>query len=58
MVFFSRDNICRIKDGASVINLDDKQRKGTHYIEFHYLLTEIQLFTLILSELNVFHKMS
>ena len=30
MVFFSRDNLPRIKDGAYVINLNDKQSKGTH----------------------------
>ena len=26
------------------------------YIGFHYLLTKIQLYTLILLELNIFHK--
>ena len=31
MVFFSRDNLTRIKDGAYIINLDDKQSKGTHW---------------------------
>ena len=29
---FSRDNLPRIKDGAYVINLDDKKSKGTHWI--------------------------
>ena len=42
----------RIKDGAYVRNLDDKQNKGTHW----FLLTEIQLCTLILLGLNIFHK--
>ena len=29
---FSRDNLPRIKDGAYVINLDDKQNKETHWV--------------------------
>ena len=29
---FSEDNLPRIKDGVYVINLDDKQNKGTHWI--------------------------
>ena len=29
---FSRDNLPRIKDGVYVINLDDKQSKGTHWV--------------------------
>ena len=28
---FSRNNLARIKDGAYVINLDDKNSKGTHW---------------------------
>ena len=32
MVLFLRDNLPRIKDGAYVINLDDKQIKGKHWI--------------------------
>ena len=30
MVLFSRDNLPKIKDGTYIINLDDKQSKGTH----------------------------
>ena len=30
--FFSRDNLSKTKDGAYVINLDDTQSKGTHWI--------------------------
>ena len=30
IVFFSRENSPRIKDGAYVINLHDKQRKEIH----------------------------
>ena len=29
---FSRNNLPRIKDGAYVINLDDKNSKGTHWV--------------------------
>ena len=29
---FSRNNLPIIKDGASVINLDDIKSKGTHWI--------------------------
>ena len=35
MVFFqvfSRHNLPRIKDGAYIINLDDKQSKETHWV--------------------------
>ena len=49
--FFSRNNLPGIKDGTYVINLDDKKSKVT---QFHYLLIEIQLYTLNLSELNIF----
>ena len=46
---FSGNNLLRVKDGAYVVNLDDKNSKGN-------LLIEIQLFTLILLELNIFLK--
>ena len=29
---FSRDNLPRVKDGANIINLDDKQSKETHWV--------------------------
>ena len=32
MEFFSRNNVPRIKDGAYVINLDDQNSKGTHWV--------------------------
>ena len=51
---FSRNDLPRIKDGSSVINLDDKKVK--EHTGFHYLLTEIQLYTLILLELNILLK--
>ena len=41
-------------DGAYVINIDDKKRKG--HIVFYYVLTEIQLHTLNLLELNIYLK--
>ena len=39
---FSRKSLPRTKDGAYVINLDDKNSKGTHWV------------SLILLELNIF----
>ena len=50
---FSRENLPTIKDGAYAINLNDKVKE---HVEFHYLMTEIPLCTLILLELNVFRK--
>ena len=32
MAFFSRNNLPRIKDGVYVIDLDDKNSKGTHWL--------------------------
>ena len=29
---FARNNLPRIKDVAYIINLDDKQSKGTHWV--------------------------
>ena len=29
---YSKDNVCRMKDGAHIINLDDKKSKETHWI--------------------------
>ena len=51
---FSKDSLSRIKDGAYVINCDDK--KVRRHIGFHYLPTEIRFCTLILLELNIFRK--
>ena len=31
---FPRDNLPRIKDGAYVVNLDDKQSKGINWVSF------------------------
>ena len=52
---FSRNNLPRIIDGVNAINRDEKKKVKEH-IGFHYLLTEIQLYTLILLELNIFLK--
>ena len=51
---FSRNNLFRIKNGAYVINHDEKKVK--EHIGFHCLLTEIQLFTVILLEMKIFLK--
>ena len=32
MALFSRNNLPSIKDGAYIINLDDKKNKGTHWV--------------------------
>ena len=47
-----RNNLPRIRDGGYVINLNDKKVK--EHIEFHYLLIEKQLYTLILLKLSIF----
>ena len=49
-----KNNLPRIKDGAYVRTFDDKKVK--QHIRFHYLLTEIQLSTLILLKLSIFLK--
>ena len=49
--FFSKQNLARIKYGAYVINLDDKNSKETHWV-----LLFIDKSTLILLELNIFLK--
>ena len=36
MVFFSRNNLPKIKDGAYKINLHDKNSKGTHWVS-HFI---------------------
>ena len=43
----SRNNLPRGKEGVYIINHQE-------HIGFHYLLTEIHLYTLILLELNIF----
>ena len=35
MVFFSRDNLTKIKDGAYVINLDEYSDIGTHWVALY-----------------------
>ena len=53
---FSRNNLLRVKDGANIINFDDKKKniKGAHLVSL--LLTEIKLYAFILLELNIFVK--
>ena len=53
---FSRNSLFRRKYGAFVINIDYKKVKK--HIGFHYLLTEILPFTLILLELNIYASRS
>ena len=49
---FSRNNLPRIKNRTYLINIDNKKVK--EHIEFHYLLIEIQLHTLIILDLTIF----
>ena len=49
---FSRNNLPRIKNRTCLINIDNKKVK--EHIEFHYLLIEIQLHTLIILDLTIF----
>ena len=51
---FSGDNLPRMKDGAYVMNLDDRKIKGTHWASL--FLTETKLRTLIRLEFNIFLK--
>ena len=45
-VFFSRNILPRVKDAAYVMKCDNKKVK--EHIRFHYLLTKMQMYTLIL----------
>ena len=54
MAFLSINELPKVNNGAYVINFDDKKVK--EQIGFQYLLSEIQLHTLILLELNIFLK--
>ena len=60
-VIFPRNNLPRIKYVSEKCVSDkshDKRmtKEVKEHIGFHYLLTKIQLCTLILLELNIFHK--
>ena len=50
----SIDKLPKIKDEAHVINLDDKQSKGTHRVSYLIIFNLIRLCTLIFLELNIF----
>ena len=51
---FSRKNLPKIKDVAYVMNLDDKNSKGTQWVSL--FIEKIQRHNLNLLELNIFHK--
>ena len=52
---FSRDNLPnKIKDGAYLINVDEHEDIGTHWIAL--FCKKIKLFILIVLELNIFLK--
>ena len=54
MVFFSRNSLPNINNGAHAKNLNDKKVK--EHIEFYYLLKKMGLFALVFLVLNIFHK--
>ena len=51
---FSRGNLLRIKDGVYVINLDDKEIKGTYLVSLFVDKNTCVYFDFL--ELNIFHK--
>ena len=53
MAFFSRNNSPRIKDGAYIINLDDKNSKGMHWVS---LFIDINLFEIEYISQEVLNK--
>ena len=44
MVFFSRDNLQKIKDGEYIINLDEYSSIGTHWIALHVSNNDVSYF--------------
>ena len=52
---FSKNNLPRIKDGAYVINLDDKKSKETHQVSL-LIDKNTALYSWIVLELNIFLK--
>ena len=53
IAFFSRNNSPRVKDGAYIINLDDKNSKGTHWVS---LFIDINLFEIEYISQEVLNK--
>ena len=53
MAFFSRNNSPRIKDGAYIINLDDENSKGMHWVS---LFIDINLFEIEYISQEVLNK--
>ena len=51
---YSRNNLSKIKDGAYIVNLDESESIGTHWIAF--MLMIIMQFILIGLELKKFEK--
>ena len=51
---YSRNNLSKIKDGSYLINLDEYESMGTHWIAF--MLMQIIWHIFIVLELNIFLK--
>ena len=41
---YSRNNLSRMKDGANIINLDEYESIGTHWITFHVNTANVTYF--------------
>ena len=61
MVFFSRDNLPRIKDGAYVININDNKSKGAQWVSLIFDRNTAMYFDFFLKSnifLNVYQTKS
>ena len=61
MVFFSRDNLPRIKDGAYVININDNKSKGAQWVSLIFDRNTAMYFDFLLKSnifLNVYQTKS
>ena len=61
MVFFSRDNLPRIKDGSYVININDNKSKGAQWVSLIFDRNTAMYFDFFLKSnifLNVYQTKS
>ena len=61
MVFFSKDNLPRIKDGAYVININDNKSKGAQWVSLIFDRNTAMYFDFFLKSnifLNVYQTKS
>lgn len=50
---YARDNLPRVKDGAHVINLYDKQSKGKHWLSLFFAQKIVEYFDSFVTEYNL-----